>query len=573
MVPLMAQTRGSALTYLTLDAAPQDVGLSGASGALGGRTDGMLINPSLLSLPYYSPQAVPMSVYFSSRPFFFDEFRNNILFLRFPGYGFDMGAYAQIVSTDDLQILDDLGDRQGTAPVSFFSGGLGFSYRFPGKERFFVVGTNLKGWQSRLGDFSAAGFAADLSGMFYFRMPRPNFMRYVTDMPDSALAVVVHNLGTPAKFFQESEPAPLSYSVSHYVGLYAFKMNQFDFFHGFHHYVQLGGMRYSAGLEYKLFSIIAFRAGVSYNLQHYSTGGVTAFSGGVGLRDKRNENFGYSLDYAMAQSPLDGASHMFGAGFTYYLPKPEEVRKVNPGLDLEIIAEAQRVVRDVKQKKGRVPASLAELYQEMKERGYPEPRLTAGRIVYLPEVEQVVYVKYSDNDEKVYLITLRDGSALLGNIVHSDDNKVELLSSAGLVQIPTREIAKIVSSEFRQIDDVAKLRTQYLVLEFRKLEGRLPDSLNELRDYSAKKGWIIPKAIASELTYNPATGEVQLQPLSGGNTTPVEQPKGVEDTNSSAPGTPEVPIDPTPVIDPLGSDPAPAEKPAKEKTDSILPGN
>src|SRR5690606_2298520 len=116
----------SALSYLSLEASARDVSMAGSSTAYPKGVSGFLTNPTALSEPTAKIDQAPISVYLSSYPLLFD-YRNNTVFSQFPLGDFTIGNYFQAISSEDFEVLDDLGVSAGKVGEKFFSFGFGLS--------------------------------------------------------------------------------------------------------------------------------------------------------------------------------------------------------------------------------------------------------------------------------------------------------------------------------------------------------------------------------------------------------------------------------------------------------------
>lgn len=538
---------GSLFSFMTIDHTPQDLSMGGHLAAYPDRLEGILENPTSLSPATYNPGLNRVGAYFASQPIFFNEFRNNVIFVRFPGWHFDGGAFFQLVSTDDIDIINDLGDKTGTAAYSFASGGLSLSKRiFAGRDHFLLAGTNLKGYTVRIGDYTGSGFATDIGLSYFFNLPRPQAMRYVSEIPSSTVSLVVKNLGTPVTLTNESESMPYSIDLGLRYGIYSFQAHRIDVYSGIEHNPQFEAFHAGGGLEYVLFDIVRFRAGYQSDVSTFSGVNSSGYSFGAGIVDQKSTLFSYRIDYTLLQSEIDGSNHVIGAGLSYRFKKEEPQVKRNPELDLEIVSEVQRIVRDMKQKRGIAPASLAEVYEEMRQRGYPKPELTAGSMVYLRELEQVLYIRDGEARDQFHMVRLKDGTVILGNIMKRNADEVVMLTSFGRISVPTEKIDRVESNNFKLVDKSIRFRVQYLSLQFKNDRGRFANSLSELRQYADQTGKFMPTTAQNILKYNPNTGEVRLteeeitQPVDNGSGNPgetgeeTEQPLEEETTDNDS---------------------------------------
>lgn len=505
----------SSNVFLTLDHSPVNLSMGGSAAAAPNRFDNILSNPTAASVSDFSLSNRPFRLYFATQPLYLGEFRSNVLMSQFPGYNFDAAAFFQYVSTPTIDIIDDLGDKTGTAEVSFMAGGFTLSKRLMEGDSILIGGLNLKGYQSRLADYSATGVAADIGFTWFFSLPHPRSLPYIANMPNSSVSLTLRNAGSSVSFFQEAEPSPMSYELSFRKGIYSKKAHEFDYFIGFHHYLAYEYMKASTGLEYRLFSVLFFRAGYQLRGPGFSEMSETMMTFGAGLEDRKGENFSYRVDYTMARGAVDQSSHIFGAGVSYLLPVVTPTEVPRPELDMEMTAEVQRIVQDMKKKRGFAPDSIEEIYEEMRQRGYPRPKFTAGKIFYMRELEQVVYVKDGKEDDQVSVLELSDGTVIIGSILEKSDEKFHVLTSYGVIDVPQEDVRRITNKDIHNLDESIRLRIQYLVSLFKSRKERFPDNLGELREYCEENSLFMPKISNTEhkLEYNSETGEVKIIPL------------------------------------------------------------
>ena len=497
--------------YLILPNTPRQISLGGSSAAYPRDSATMLTTPTALSSVTYNSGRTPASIYLATQPLLFD-YRNNSGFANFPVFGLDFGAYFQSVTSQPFDAINDFGQTTATLNESFFAGGLGASKKFRLKRDILIAGANVKVYNSQLATFSTTGFLADVGVNYYFNTPRSKFLPYISQLPNTSVALTLRNIGPAVKFANDSVPAPFTYEASVRYGLYARRIHDLDFYSSFSQNTTFSNVNVGFGFEYHLMRFIVVRAGgISSSLQGFN------FSGGMGLSSRVGKRFNYKLDYAlqMLQADSSQANHAFGLGASYNFHSMEKV-KVNRQFDLEVVAEVKRFVQSIDRKRANPPDNINDVYDEMEKAGYPRPTLTNGRLIYVSELKEVVYIRKARLDDpnaiekSMDVIQLKDGSLIVGTVLSKDIDGLVIQSDIGKTTIPFDQIARIESRDLNQVDDQVRDRVQALVNQFKTDKGRFPNDLEELEIYAKETVQVFPKPVQKKLTYDKNTGQVSV---------------------------------------------------------------
>ncbi len=375
------------------------------------------------------------------------------------------------------------------------------------------MGGTVKVYNSTLGAFSATSGALDVGVNYYFNTARPKFLPYISDLRNTSVSLVVKNIGPAITFASESVAPPYSVEVAGRYGIYSRKIHAIDLYASYERNLTLENQDIGFGAEYELWRYVVMRMGArTGTLRDFN------FSMGMGVVNRSSKRFQYRLDYAMAPGNVTGGvNHTLGAGASYNFSRFEKI-VANKRYDLEIVAEVKRFVRTIDKRRANPPSNIYDVYDEMVKAGYPRPRLTAGRLMYVPELKEVIYVRDEvetddgrpKKDQDVDVIQLKDGSLIVGKILNKDPDGLIVRADFGETTVPYDKIDKLEARDLNSVDEQVKRRVQFLVNQFKTDKNRLPEDLVELEAYAKESLQVFPKPVQKKLVYDKTTGTVTL---------------------------------------------------------------
>lgn len=275
--------------FLKIDPAARSLGMGGAYAAVVGDANAIFYNPAGIADLESKEIAGTYLQYFQSINY---GSLAGVMPLEDSVVG--VGINYLGVSDIDKRGTSDIDDPDGTASVDSFGAmdtAISVAYAkkdaFPGILEGLNIGSNLRFVYQTIDEESAFTLMTDVGGYYPFG-------------EKLSVALCFQNIGMGVKYKDESDPLPMNIKA----GVAYRPINGLTIACDLNEYIVDDMFYASAGAEYWLFDIVAFRAGYKYGYDTDNLGSNVGIAGGLGVR-----YMDLGLDYTFAPFGELGDTH------------------------------------------------------------------------------------------------------------------------------------------------------------------------------------------------------------------------------------------------------------------------